>query len=56
MCREALVEATMVKDLDALNLHLQKASEMGLTGEKVDIAKNLQKELLVTHASLKALR
>lgn len=56
ICRQALTEATADKDLDALNLNLQKASEMGLRGAEVDRAKALQKELLVSHASLKALR
>lgn len=56
ICRQDLMNAAMDKDLDALNLHLQKASEMGLTGGEVETAKQLQKELLVTHTSLKALR
>lgn len=50
------MEATADKDLDALNLHLQKASEMGITGREVESAKAVQKELLISHASLKALR
>lgn len=56
ICRGELTQATADKDLDALNLHLQKASEMGLTGAEVERAKSLQKELLISHASLKALR
>lgn len=56
ICREALATATAQKSLDDLNLNLQKASEMGLTGPEVDRAKALQKELHISHASLKALR
>lgn len=56
ICRGELTQATADKDLDALNLHLQKASELGLTGPEVEKAKALQKELLISHASLKALR
>lgn len=56
ICRGELTQATADKDLDALNLHLQKASELGLAGPEVEKAKALQKELLISHASLKALR
>lgn len=50
------MDATASKSLDDLNLNLQKASEMGLTGPEVDRAKALQKELHISHTSLKALR
>lgn len=56
ICRDALTAATANKNLDELNLNLQKASEMGLSGPEVDRAKAVQKELHVSHASLKALR
>lgn len=56
LCREALTTAALHKNLDDLNLNLQKASEMGLSGPEVDRAKALQKELHISHASLKALR
>lgn len=48
--------ATLGKNLDDLNLNLQKASEMGLVGPEVDRAKATQKELHVSSVNLKALR
>lgn len=51
-----MTSATRNKNLDELNLNLQKASEMGLSGPEVDRAKALQKELHASSASLKALR
>lgn len=56
LCREALVAATLGKNLDDLNLNLQKASEMGLVGPEVDRAKATQKELHISSVNLKALR
>lgn len=56
ICRDALTAATRNKNLDELNLNLQKASEMGLSGPEVDQAKALQKELHHSSAALKALR
>lgn len=56
ICRDALTSATRNKNLDELNLNLQKASEMGLSGPEVDQAKALQKELHHSSAALKALR
>ena len=46
----------MSKNLDDLNINLQKASEMGLNGPEVDRAKAVQKELHISSTNLKALR